>query len=278
MNIPDISILMPMHNTEKYVENTVKSILRQTFTNFELLALNDGSTDKTLNIVKQFNDPRIRLFDLPHDYIGTLNKGLEESTGKYIVRMDSDDYMYPYRLQKQFHFMESNPEIDVCSGAAQCYGSRTDLLECNTNHTDLAITLLYETALIHGTAIIRRQTIIDNNISYNKEFLYAEDYKLWTDFVIAGCKLSSTSDIVIDYNCHPQQTVQTQSNLMWKNAIKTRLYYIEHVINLIIGENEEMYAFMKKLCTIAKENNSNVIDNPFIGIIEFLYKKHLTDE
>lgn len=278
MSTPVISILMPMYNTEKYVGNAIKSILGQTFTDFELLALNDGSTDGTLDIVKQFDDPRIKIFDLPHDYIETLNRGLDKSTGKYIIRMDSDDYMYPYRLQKQSDFMENNPQIDVCSGAAQCRGSRTDFIECKANHIDLALALLYGTALIHGSVIMRRQAIIDNHISYNKEFLYAEDYKLWTDFVIAGCKLSSTSDVVIDYNCHPTQTVKVNSDLMWRNATKTRLYYIEHVINLLIGENEEMYSFMKKLCTIAKENNSNIMHDPFIGIIEFLYKKHLADE
>lgn len=111
-----ISVCVPMYNAARYVRECIESILNQTFADFELLVVDDGSTDGSVEVVRSYDDPRIRLLENEHDYIGSLNLLLEEAKGKYMVRMDADDVMVPDRLQVQFDYMEEHGEIDVLSG------------------------------------------------------------------------------------------------------------------------------------------------------------------
>ena len=114
MNNPAISIVMPMYNSANYIQNSIQSILSQTFRDFELLIIDDGSVDNSIELVCKISDSRIKLHQNKHDFIGSLNLGLNLSGGKYIARMDSDDIMHPDRLKIQYAFMEENPEIDIC--------------------------------------------------------------------------------------------------------------------------------------------------------------------
>ncbi|MDR1583216.1 MAG: glycosyltransferase family 2 protein, partial [Prevotellaceae bacterium] len=120
-NIP-ISIIIPIYNAESFLSETIDSVLSQTFSDFELLTLDDCSTDKSAEIIKSYNDPRIRYVKCTHDFIGTLNKGLSLSRGKYIAQIDHDDMMLPYRLQTQYDFMENNPDVVACGGYMIAFG------------------------------------------------------------------------------------------------------------------------------------------------------------
>ncbi|EJW91688.1 glycosyltransferase, partial [gut metagenome] len=97
-----ISVCMPMYNASRYLRECIDSILIQTFTDFELLIVDDGSEDDSVAIVESYTDSRIRLIRNRHDYIGSLNLLLKEARGKYIARMDADDVMLPYRLKAQW--------------------------------------------------------------------------------------------------------------------------------------------------------------------------------
>ena len=104
---PRISVIMPTYNVEQYVSEAISSILEQTFSDFEFIIIDDGSTDKTLEIIKAFKDSRIRLFQKLH--LGTvyqLNHGLEEARGEFIARQDSDDYSHAERFEKQVNFLD----------------------------------------------------------------------------------------------------------------------------------------------------------------------------
>jgi glycosyltransferase involved in cell wall biosynthesis len=108
---PAVSIVMSMYNAEKYLGETIDSILEQIFTDFELIIVDDGSTDNSVNIVKAYTDGRIKLVLCEHDYINSLNTGLFCATGKYIARMDADDIMPVDRLEIQYEFMEKNRKL-----------------------------------------------------------------------------------------------------------------------------------------------------------------------
>ena len=112
MKNPLVSILMPVYNSEKYLREAIKSILNQTFTNFELIIINDGSTDNSLKIIKSFKDNRIKIIKNKGNLglIKTLNKGIDLAQGKYIARMDADDIAMPKRLEKQIAFFNENPD------------------------------------------------------------------------------------------------------------------------------------------------------------------------
>ena len=114
-NLPLITVLMPVYNGEKYLQQAIESILKQTFTDFEFLIINDGSTDNSENIILSYDDSRIRYIKNEENLrlIRTLNKGIELAKGKYIARMDCDDISLPYRFEKQLKEFQNNPHLDM---------------------------------------------------------------------------------------------------------------------------------------------------------------------
>lgn len=125
--MPEISILLCAYNAEVYIAKAVESTLRQTFRDFELIIIDDGSTDGTLDIIKSYQDTRITVVEDHHDYIHSLNRGLRICRGRYIARMDADDIMEPTRLETQVALMDAHPEIAVCTSWAMAFTSNYSL-------------------------------------------------------------------------------------------------------------------------------------------------------
>ncbi|MEG1729900.1 MAG: glycosyltransferase family 2 protein [Bacteroidaceae bacterium] len=109
-----VSVLLPVYNAGGYLKDSVMSILQQTYKSFELLILDDGSTDGCTAFLKDINDNRIRLIKRNHNYISTLNYGLSIARGQYIARMDADDKMFPTRLAEQVNVLNENPDVVIC--------------------------------------------------------------------------------------------------------------------------------------------------------------------
>lgn len=155
---PIISVCMPMYNASQYLRECIDSILLQTFTDFELLIVDDGSTDDSCDIVRSYNDSRIRLIENKHDYIASLNMLLDEAKGKYIARMDADDVMMPYRLEKQYNYMEQNIEVDVLGGGMSLFGIS------NSTFIPLEELTIYDMlqgcCISHPTVMIRKDIFI----------------------------------------------------------------------------------------------------------------------
>ena len=119
-----LSICIPAYNSASTIKECVQSILSQSFSHFELIIVDDGSTDDTDALVRAFNDLRIQLVSNDHDYIGSLNLSLSLAEGKYIVRMmDADDLMLPHRLAFQYEYMESHPDVDILGACATTFGA-----------------------------------------------------------------------------------------------------------------------------------------------------------
>ena len=108
--MPEITVLMPVRNGERYIKESIDSVLNQTLTDFEFLIIDDGSTDRTVEIIQGYTDKRIRLVRKEHQFIQNLNEGLELASGSYIARMDADDIMHSERLRIQLKRMKKNPE------------------------------------------------------------------------------------------------------------------------------------------------------------------------
>jgi len=179
---PAISVVMSVYNGADYVEKAIKSILSQDFTDFEIIIVDDGSTDHTLAILTQYGqtDSRIKVISQKNTGLTTaLNNGIEQAAGRYIARQDADDISLPDRFQKQFHFMEKNKDIVVCG--ANCINIYTDGLRSfwgwEDKHT-LARTVHYKTPFAHSTAFIRKSTL-DAAGGYNEKYITAQDTELW---------------------------------------------------------------------------------------------------
>ncbi|OHB72554.1 MAG: hypothetical protein A2W23_03675 [Planctomycetes bacterium RBG_16_43_13] len=179
---PKVTVLMPVYNGEKYLKEAVESILNQTYQDFEFLIINDGSTDKSVEIIESYDDPRIRLVhnDGNIKLIASLNKGLGMAVGKYIARMDCDDISLPERLSKQVALMDSRPEIGVCGTWVKTFGDiNGDIWKYPTDSDRIKCRLLFESVLAHPSVMMRSDLFKKHNLRYSYDYPHAEDFQLW---------------------------------------------------------------------------------------------------
>ena len=136
-----VSVCMPIYNAAPFLRMCIDSILSQSFDDFELIIVDDGSTDESVDIVLTYTDCRIKLIRNRHNYIESLNRSIAEAVGKYIARMDSDDVMPIDRLKTQYAFMEGHPEIDVLSGALAMFRESPNNIVCDVKTQKGFVTL-----------------------------------------------------------------------------------------------------------------------------------------
>ena len=177
----DVSVIMPAFNAEKYVAEAAKSIFDQTFTNFELIVVNDGSTDRTLEILNAIADDRLRILSNDNNMgvVKSTNKGIAEARGRYIARQDADDISLPERLQKQFEYLEQHPEIALLgTGRKTMSGTGTFKKQKTILERPTFKDLLKGNCFTQGSVMIRKKAleVVGN---YNELFHLSEDYELW---------------------------------------------------------------------------------------------------
>ncbi|MYF46374.1 MAG: glycosyltransferase [Rhodobacteraceae bacterium] len=183
-----VSVIMPVYNSEQYLEEAINSVLSQTYKNFELIIINDSSTDKTKDILRSFTDTRIKLENLKSNVGITkaLNLGIKVSSGKYLLRMDSDDICLRNRFANQVRFMTQNPNIAVSSGEAIVIHNDNitgKILRPPRTHRDCLSALVFgSSCFIHPATIMRRTIFLEGNL-YDPNYLVAQDYELWTRLV-----------------------------------------------------------------------------------------------
>lgn len=164
---PLVSVIITVYNGERYLRDAIDSILAQTYTNFEIIAVNDGSTDKTGEVLDSYSDKRLRIFEESRQgRVKSLNQSLRLSRGVYIAIQDADDLSLPNRLEIQVKFLEAHPEI----AGVGCY-----VYFMNEEGNKFQIQR-DKNALIHGSMMFRR-SVIDVIGMYNEEFIHAEDYE-----------------------------------------------------------------------------------------------------
>lgn len=201
-----VSVIMAVFNGEKYLEEAILSILNQTYSNIELIIINDGSTDRSKEIIKSYllKDKRIVLIDNVENkgLIYSLNKGIENAKGKYIARMDADDISLKERLQKQVKFMEENNDI-VLSGTAHTiflddyeYISRN--MNVLTDYEMIKAHSIFECSFVHPSIIMRSDIIKKERYKYKEKYKHAEDFGLWTE-ILARYKASNINEPLIKY-------------------------------------------------------------------------------
>lgn len=187
-----ISVIMPVYRAEKYVEEAVRSILNQTFQNFELLVIDDKGGDGSMNIVRSIADPRIRILENEHNMgiAYATNVGLDCAEGKYIALMDDDDIAMRDRLQLEYDYLESHPDIDVVGGGdisvdetGQIISYRREVI-CNPKR--IKAELLFRNRIHNATSMYRREFVKRNHLFYREGFLGMQDFKFWTECAACG--------------------------------------------------------------------------------------------
>lgn len=202
---PLVSVVMPAYNAEPYVGTAVESVLTQTFRDFELFVVNDGSRDGTGLILRRFLDPRLVVIERDHQgVVACLDYGFQASRGKYIARMDADDVALPDRLARQVGYLETHPEVGILGSAYHIIdGAGTGLGMRRWPQTDLEIRWVSLLANPFGgsTVMVRRDVLARHGLRHDPNFWAAEDYDLWTR-ILKHCKGWSLPSPLILYRAH----------------------------------------------------------------------------
>lgn len=196
---------MPVYNCKKFLTEAIESLINQTLKNFELIIIDDCSTDGTSQILDNLKDERIRIVRKTENtgLVISLNQGLKMAQGKYIARMDGDDVSDPKRFEKQVNFLDNNPDIAGCGTWYQLLGS-DKIVKNPVTAEDVKIALLDYCALGHPTVMLRKAFLEEKKMSYDASCYPAEDYELWTR-VVADGKLSNIPEVLLSYRIHPNQ-------------------------------------------------------------------------
>lgn len=250
-----VSIVMPLYNASATISSAIKSILAQRFVNWELLALDDGSTDNSTVIISSFNDPRIRLIMCEHNFIATLNRGFAEATGKYIARMDADDLMVPERLMIQVAIMEKRKDIDVCSSWMEAFGE--DISNKVIGHLygeidEPIFKLLEENYIFHPTVVIRRSFWERHKLQY-RNYALAEDYKLWFEMAKLNARFYIEAQPLLYYRISKEQVSKSHHLEQKKTSEEIRWEIIKYFINQIKDKDQLFQLYTLERDLVEKE-------------------------
>jgi len=214
--------VLPVYNGEKYLAESLDSVFAQTYQNWELVIINDGSSDGTENLILHYQDRRIKY--LPNDgnkgIIFSLNRGIEESKGTYIARLDADDIALPLRLEKQVEFLSENPEFAMCGSYFQTIDSNGRLLknvEFPANNRDAQSFLLLHNCFCHSAIMMR--TNIAKELKYDEKFQVCEDYDLWYRISRTG-KILNLPVCTTLYRVHDNNMSTRKSEIMFIHVNK----------------------------------------------------------
>jgi glycosyltransferase involved in cell wall biosynthesis len=245
--LPIITVLMPVYNGATYLNDAIDSILNQTFSDFQFLIIDDGSTDDSVKIIKSYDDYRIRVVKNKNNLgqSATLNKGLELARGKYIARMDQDDISMPERLKKQFEFMENKSDIDVCGSWIQLMGKYDGIVELETDSERIKINLLTNQNLAHPAVMIRKSTLVKYELSYNPTFTIGNDYDLWVR-MFDYCSFANLPEPLLKFRMHDNQ----YSKILWEqNEVETNRILTNLLKKIGIHPDDSDLIIHKKLFT-----------------------------
>lgn len=228
---PTISVLMPVYNTEAFLREAITSVLDQSHTDFELVIINDGSSDGSDAIVRSFADPRIRyvVHDRNRGLIAVLNEGLELAKGRYIARMDADDVMRKARLAKQFAFMEAHRHIAVVASFVDYInadGEVTgvwDIDRAIVTEAQISRMMPRTNCIAHPSVLIRKDAL--GSARYAPQQKGAEDWDLWMRLLARGKRIAKVAEPLIGYRLHPGSVMAGEKG---RSAQEFRLLRTRH--------------------------------------------------
>ncbi len=243
-----ISIIMPVYNAELYLDDAIQSILNQTYCNFEFIIINDGSTDKSLELINKYQkvDNRICLVTRENrGLIASLNEGIKISRGKYIARMDADDISLKNRLSLQIKLIEDK-DLDICGCHYFVIDKddryvRTKIVGINEN--DILMKLTASVPFAHGSVMMRRE-LLDKNTYGESKFKSVEDYSLWIDMYNNNARFGNVDEFLFKYRSFEESFSGTKLEKMRRERYcLSKLFISKHksklkkIVNLKLGSD-----------------------------------------
>lgn len=205
-NSPTISVILPAYNAERFLPDAIDSILNQTFRDFELIILNDGSTDKTEEIILSYTDSRIRYVKNVQNLklISTLNKGVDLARGKYIARMDADDISMPTRFEEQIKYLTEHPSVALVSAEAYMMNEQGEITHKSRHYVThlpkvCRFANIFECQFMHPVCMIRSEVLKEYKYSLEDVAMHVEDYELWSRMNRNGLLMASIGEPLFKY-------------------------------------------------------------------------------
>jgi glycosyltransferase involved in cell wall biosynthesis len=240
-NVPAISVVMSVYRDRPFVAQAIRSILDQTFEDFELIVVDDGSDDGSYDVVAQFADERIRIVrQTNHGLVSALNKGIRLARGALIARQDADDISLPQRLDRQFGWMSANPWCDVVGTFFRYVDEKTleptgVTITAPTKHLDIVRHMYFDNPIGHGTVVIRREAIVAVG-GYSALYGPNEDFDLWRRIVAAGGRIALLPDVHYLYRVNSSGISKTTPDLqhrlfaellseVWRGPIRSKSFW-----------------------------------------------------
>lgn len=233
---PLVTVLMPVYNAEKYLREAIDSILNQTFTEYEFLIIDDGSSDSSISIIESYSDPRIRFVrnEKNMGISATLNKGIEMASAELIARMDADDISYPQRLQKQYDYFQTNADCVLLSAWAKVITERNNHVRTEKYRSRLHYyNLTFECWMYHPTVMYTRTAVMDVGMY---SIPYAEDFELFWQ-LSRKYKIACLEEVLIDYRITDQSLHQVTKK---KEYDETMDWQLIRNIHYFTGEHFEI--------------------------------------
>lgn len=232
--MPKISVVMSVYNGEKYLREAVESVLNQSFKDFEFIIINDGSSDKSLEILKEFQqkDERIKLVSRENKgLIYSLNEGVKMAQGEYIARMDVDDVSVPNRLEKQLKYAQDN-DLAMCGTWAEGIDSLGNKVK-NMDYPPTNISYIRKDIFLHNPfihpSVMFRKDIFEKVGGYKDFYKYIEDYELWTRIVFKY-KTGNIPEVLLKYRLHEDQITRKKRLTMLLKGIMIRVLCLIRII------------------------------------------------
>lgn len=290
MKNPLVSILMPVYNTASFLPEAIDSILTQSFTDYELIVLDDCSPDEAGAVLDNYSDPRIIRYkgEKNAGLANVLNVGLDMARGKYIARMDSDDISMPERLQVQVDYLESNTDIDLCSCGMQLFGASNDVWVRSCEPEKVKVEALFYSPILHASSVWRKDSFDKHGLRFRQEMVPAEDYDMWCRALANGLHLVNLPEILYKYRIRQGQATEDTGRTSAKE-VEVRDRFLQKIFPDCSADALERMARIKTfkqvdeikdaIELIENENGKVHFFMPDVlhGVLESFYQKAIVD-
>ena len=220
-SMPLLTVLMPVYNADKFLDESINSILSQTYSDFEMLILDDASTDNSLKIIKAYarEDKRIKVFvnQKNQQEAKCRNILLKNSKTEFIAWMDADDISLPVKLQTQIDFFKKNPTIDIVSAYSSIFGDSEGFIRQPLLDIQIKSTFLFNCAVVSSCAMVKMKKIRENKIFYNEKLKSAADFQYWVD-CCSFMRFANINRVLYNYRIHPSQDSTANHKIQKKMA------------------------------------------------------------
>lgn len=262
-----LSVIMPVYNAKPSVKQAIKSILNQTYKKFEFIIIDDASTDSTFNTLKDFKrkDKRITLIQNKKNLGVTksLNKAVAKALGKYIVRMDADDWSYPERFELQVELMEKNPEVVVSGSYVEICDSKLNSKYVRKYHlsdTDIRKHIFRYSPFAHPATIWKTNVLKKER--YNETLTTCQDYELYFRMGKIG-RFMNLDKCLLKLRLHDRSVSAVQNDLQWKNTVLIRFNAVL-MLEYSMSTTDKIYSFLQEICIALLPVNLRLILFNFI--------------